>query len=268
MLNAAVLGSPIGHSLSPVLHRAAYAALGLDDWRYAVHEIRADELAGFVTGLDDSWRGLSLTMPLKEVAFDVAEDVSDVAARSGSVNTLVRRPKGGWDGHNTDVRGMVAALAGVEHSGVATVLGGGATARSALLALAELGVTRVRLAVRNIARAAGVERAAEGMALDVVHLADWPIAGDALVVSTLPPEGSQVAAAALGGRDRIDGTLLDVVYADWPTPLARAAADHAMSVVSGLDMLVNQAAGQVELMTGRRPPVEAMFAAVRREGLS
>lgn len=270
VLNAAVLGSPIGHSLSPVLHRAAYDALGLTQWRYAAHEVDEEAFLPFVAGLDETWRGLSLTMPLKEVAFEVAADVSPMALATGAVNTLVRRATGEWDAHNTDVHGIVAALAGPAAAASvptsATVLGSGATARSAVAALARLGVRQVRLAVRAEARPATLRMAADlGVEVEQVPLAHWAEAtgaGDApaLVVSTLPSGAGSAAAEVLAGR-RLHGTLLDVVYADWPTPLARAAAAGGLDVVCGLDMLVHQAAEQVRLMTGRDAPLEAMFAA-------
>jgi shikimate dehydrogenase len=274
VLNAAVLGSPVAHSLSPLLHNAAYRALGLAQWRYAAHEVDEEAFLPFVAGLDETWRGLSLTMPLKEVAFDVAADVSPTALATGSINTLVRRATGEWDAHNTDVHGIVAVLAGATSSrpatdgaGSATVLGSGATARSAVAALAHLGVSRVRLAVRGSARAATVRLAADlGVTLEQVPLWDWAASKSpgepALVVSTLPPAAGGAAAEPLRGRS-LSGTLLDVVYAGWPTPLARAAVDAGMGVVSGLDMLVHQAGEQVRLMTGHEAPLEAMFAAAR-----
>jgi shikimate dehydrogenase len=270
VLNAAVLGSPIAHSLSPVLHRAAYEALGLTQWRYAAHEVGEEAFLPFVAGLDETWRGLSLTMPLKEVALDVASDVSPVALATGAVNTLVRRATGEWDAHNTDVHGIVAALAGAARPGAAsptsaTVLGSGATARSAVAALAQLGVRHVRLAVRAKARPATLRLAADlGVDVEQVPLAHWAeVTGTdepALVVSTLPTGAGSAVAEVLACR-HLHGTLLDVVYADWPTPLARAGAAAGLEVVSGLDMLVHQAGEQVRLMTGREAPLEAMFAA-------
>jgi shikimate dehydrogenase len=270
VLNAAVLGSPIAHSLSPVLHRAAYEALGLEQWRYAAHEVGEEAFLPFVAGLDETWRGLSLTMPLKELAFDVASDVSPVALATGAVNTLVRRATGEWDAHNTDVHGIVAALAGAAGPGAAgltsaTVLGSGATARSALAALARLGVRHVRLAVRAQARPATLRLAADlGVEVEQVPLSQWAeVTGTdepVLVVSTLPTGAGRAAAEVLAGR-HLHGTMLDVVYADWPTPLARGGATAGLEVVSGLDMLVHQAGEQVRLMTGREAPLEAMFAA-------
>jgi shikimate dehydrogenase len=262
---AAVLGSPVAHSLSPVLHSAGYRALGLSNWSYDAHEVREPELAGWVAGRDGSWRGLSLTMPLKEVAFSVATTVSETARVTGAVNTLVRRHDGGWDAHNTDVRGIEAALADVDHGGEATLLGGGATARSAVIALGALGVQRIRLAVRGEARPETLRLAVHaGIALEVVPLSSWGASHHGgLVVSALPPTAGEAAAAVLGHKKR-RGTLMDVVYADWPTPLARAAAAVGMEVVSGLDMLVYQAAEQFRLFTGEQAPVQAMYAAGRQ----
>lgn len=261
---AAVLGRPVAHSLSPVLHTAAYRAVGLVDWSYDAHDVGADELGAFVARLNGSWRGLSLTMPLKEVAFDVASTVSETARLTGAVNTLVRRPDLGWDADNTAVRGLEGALAGVRHDGSAVILGAGATARSAVVGLARLGVRRLVLAVRGEARPQTLRLAGEcGVAVEVVPLSGWADHHrDQLVVSTLPPEGAWAATAALGAGPR-GGTLMDVVYADWPTPLAQAADRAGMTVLSGLDMLVHQAAEQFRLFTGQTAPVQAMYAAGR-----
>ena len=266
VLNAAVLGRPVAHSLSPLLHTAGYRALGLDDWAYGAHDLGADDLAAWVADRDDGWRGLSLTMPLKEAAFAVAATVSQTARLTGSVNTLVRRDDLGWDAHNTDVHGLVAALAHVDHEGSATLLGSGATARSAAVALARLGVTGVRVAARNPAATADLVTLLQtlGVGAEAVPLADWTAAAGRLVLSTLPPAASEATAVQLGAVDDLGGvTLLDVVYADWPTPLALAAERAGAAVVSGLEMLVHQAARQFELFTGRAAPVGVMLAAGR-----
>lgn len=268
VLRAAVLGSPVAHSLSPLLHTTAYAVLGLADWTYTRREVTRDELAGVVAGLDASWRGLSLTMPLKEVALEVAATVSATAREAGAVNTLVRRGDGGWDGHNTDVAGIVGTLRAAHHGGRATVLGSGATSRSAALALVDLGVDDVVVAARSADAAAGAVALLADHAVRARHVAldDWVVGPGGLVVSTLPPEASRAVAAVLdaAGADLGGVTLLDVVYADWPTPLARAAGAHGAEVVSGVEMLVRQAAVQVELFTGRPAPLEAMAAAAHR----
>ena len=266
VLNAAVLGRPVAHSLSPLLHTAGYRALGLDGWAYGAHDLGADDLAAWVAQRDDSWRGLSLTMPLKEAAFAVAATVSQTARTTGAVNTLVRRDDLGWDAHNTDVHGLVGALGHVDHAGSATLLGSGATARSAAVALARLGVTDVRVAARNPATTSEIVAllATLGVRAEAVPLAQWSVGTGGLVLSTLPPAAGGAAAAQLGTAADLTGvTLLDVVYADWPTPLARAAERSGARVVSGLEMLVHQAARQFELFTGHPAPVEVMLAAGR-----
>ena len=150
----AVLGSPIGHSLSPVLHRAAYAELGLDDWTYDGVVVDAAGLAGFLDGLDGSWRGLSLTMPLKRVVIPMVDSLDTWTRLSGVANTVLLGDERRL-GFNTDIPGAMAAL--VERTSAplesAVVLGGGATATSALLALVELGCTNARLLVRDPSRA-------------------------------------------------------------------------------------------------------------------
>ncbi|WP_367180053.1 shikimate dehydrogenase [uncultured Phycicoccus sp.] len=263
VLRAAVLGSPVEHSLSPALHRAGYAALGLQGWEYDRHEVGVAHLPAFVGALDETWRGLSLTMPLKEAALALATDTSDVARLAAAANTLVRRDDGGWDATNTDVAGAVAALRPHLSGPVqrALVIGAGATARSCVLALAELGVTTLTVRARDTAKAADLL----AWALDagvgvrngsVAAIDPWVTTRDDVVVSTVPPAAGDDVAATVPAAHA--GVLLDVVYAGWPTPLARAAAAAGMTVVSGLELLVHQAAEQFRLFTGRPAPVEAM----------
>lgn len=264
---AAVLGSPVAHSLSPVLHRAAYAEMGLDDWSYDAFEVGEDALEGFLAGLDGSWRGLSLTMPLKRVALSLADSVSDLAAKVGGANTLVLRD-GLRAADNTDVHGIVTALreAGLDGVASALVLGGGATAASALAALSRFGVPRVSVAVRSPERAAeAVEVGARfGVSAQVVRLDEVEGALPAdLVVSTLPGRAADAFAEPVAASG---AALFDVVYAPWPTALARAVAVAGGRVVGGFEMLLHQAVRQVVLMTGRDDvPVEAMRAAGEAE---
>lgn len=259
-MRAAVLGSPISHSLSPVLHRAGYAALGLNQWSYERFELTEPELPGFLAGLDDTWRGLSLTMPLKRVCLAVADQVSDLAKQADAGNTLVRLPNGDWRAENTDVSGLVAALRpGWDATwDQGAVLGSGATARSAVLALAELGVTQVRVHARNLTAARQLASWAP-LTVQVAGLEAWGDGAEPVVLSTLP---GGVADALPMPRGR-HGLLFDAVYANWPTLLARAAAAAGMQVVSGLDLLVHQAGLQFELFTGFPAPVEEMFKAGR-----
>ena len=272
---AAVLGSPISHSLSPALHMAAYRALGLSHWSYGAHEVQAPALLRFVAGLGPQWAGLSLTMPLKEAAFEVADEVSDLAREVGAINTLVRRADGRWSGDNTDVYGVSQSLreAGCTQVTSAMVLGSGATARSVVAALASLGCAKVTFAVRSVARQETLDQATRaGLEVDVVGLgAVADLLGDTrVVVSTLPVNalpGNTLPENALTGRLLHQGPrpvghlLMDVVYTGWPTPLARTFHEAGASVVSGLEMLVHQAAEQVRLMTGLVPPVDQLRAA-------
>jgi shikimate dehydrogenase len=252
---AAVLGSPIAHSLSPVLHRAAYAELGLP-WSYDAVEVSPAGLAAFLDGLDETWAGLSLTMPLKAAVLPLLTSVSDLARGVGAVNTVLLPQR---RGENTDVPGMVAALTahGISRLGSAAVLGGGATARSALAALGPLTDTPVRVFARGPEREAELRAAAARLGLDVQvrHWADAARAVEAdLVVSTTPASAGESRA----GEWPRACVLFDVVYDPWPTALARAASAAGATVIGGLDLLVGQAALQVELMTGRAAPVEAM----------
>ncbi|RCV53013.1 shikimate dehydrogenase [Marinitenerispora sediminis] len=264
---AAVLGSPIAHSLSPVLHTAAYAELGLAaEWEYQRHECGESGLAAFLDGCDASWAGLSLTMPLKRVALALADTVHEPAAAVGGANTLVFRD-GRRHAHNTDVAGIVAALreAGTTRVRTATVIGAGATAASALAALRELGATEphaVTALARYLGRTAELSAAAERMSAVVAFapLTDIERHLDVdLVVSTVPAGAADhLADVVAAGR----AAVFDVVYAPWPTPLAAAAAGAGRTAVGGFEMLLHQAAVQVELMTGaERAPVEAMRAA-------
>lgn len=256
-----MLGSPIAHSLSPALHRAAYAHLGLDDWSYEVVEVADTPTLEAVLGA--GWSGLSLTMPLKRLVLPMLDDVSELAAGVGAVNT-VTFPAGRRRGDNTDVGGVVAALreGGLTglHDGEGCVVGGGATAASAVAALSQLGDRRPTLVVRDASRAGATLQAAArlGVTPRVASFAEGPaVLGAALAtVSTVPTSGGGVVVGAL--PPSLGGVLLDVVYAPWPTDLALAWRSAGGEVISGAVMLLHQAAEQVRLMTGHHAPVDVM----------
>ncbi|MFC5149278.1 shikimate dehydrogenase [Streptomyces aureoversilis] len=261
---AAVLGSPIAHSLSPVLHRAAYAELGLGQWSYDRFEVDEAALPAFLGGLDGSWAGLSLTMPLKRAVIPLLDEVSETAASVEAVNTVVFTEDGRRLGDNTDIPGIAAALRerGVTEAGSAAVLGAGATASSALAALAGICTGEVTVYVRSEARAAEMREWGERLGV-AVRTADWSRAAEALtaplVIATTPAGAADALAGAVPERP---GALFDVLYEPWPTPLAAAWSARGGAVLGGLDLLVHQAVLQVERMTGcPRAPLAAMRAA-------
>lgn len=256
-----VVGDPVEHSLSPVLHRAGYAALGLD-LRYDAVRVPAGALAGFVAGLGPEWRGLSVTAPLKREALALADEVSGLAVLAGGANTLVRTP-GGWSADNTDVPGAVAAIrerfAGIVRS--ATILGGGATAASVGLALADLGIGEITVAARNPVNAAeavaAIERHPSAPRVLLVPLDEAGPAGGVLV-STVP---AAAQTDGLIGRVLPADVVFEVTYNEWPTPLVAAALSAGVPVVSGLDLLVHQAVHQFAMFTGHDGPLAAMRSA-------
>ncbi len=261
---AAVLGSPIEHSLSPVLHEAAYQALGLHAWQYDKIECDEPGLPRLVDSMGPEWAGLSLTMPLKRVALTVADEVSPLADALGAANTLVFPPAGGRRADNTDVTGMVCALreAGLTRVEQAVILGAGGTAQSALAAVRELGHRSPAVLVRDLARTGELREAAERLGMRPVisdGLFTEPLPAADLVISTLPGGAADPLSAT---RWKPDTMVLDVVYAPWPTSFAGSALAAGCPVVSGLTLLLYQAVSQVELMTGYPGPVEAMRTAL------
>lgn len=252
--HCAVLGSPIAHSLSPAMHRAAYRELGLNDWSYEAVEVDEAGLADFLDGLDDSWVGLSLTMPLKRAVISLADEVSKVANTLQIANTLELRA-GRRTASNTDCAGAMGALAEREVRTINSVrvLGGGATAASIVYAMTRTHRPSVEFVVRDESRAAAAASFARQAGCEVsVRQFDRPLLAVVdLLVSTVPSSAVRGTAHELVDSAR---AVLDVVYDPWPTALGQAAAKHSRTYVSGIDMLAHQAAFQVELFTGR--PVE------------
>ncbi len=239
----AVLGSPIAHSKSPALQRAAYRVLGLD-WQYSAIEVTGETLAEFFRSCDLSWRGLSLTMPLKRDVLALLDWRDDLVELAGGANTVLLE-NGQVRGFNTDVYGVEQALrsGGIDRLDRALVLGGGATAASALVAVASLGARNVVVAVRTPATAAplAVLGSRLGVAVELVTLGTHDGSADA-VISTLP--GGAQSGATFASTT---GVLLDVAYDPWPSAIA---AQWTGSIVSGLEMLLHQAVAQVRIFVG------------------
>lgn len=264
MPKAAVLGSPIAHSKSPLLHAAAYRALDLP-WVYERHEVDESGFGAFLAERGGEFRGLSLTMPLKRVAFAAAQEHDAAALATHAVNTLVFGDR--VRGYNTDVVGFRQALlaAGLPTSASATILGTGATAQSAAYAMVLDGVPELHLVGRRPA------------ALN--DMATW-LLGHGVTATThlwhepLPSTDVTIATVVAGATDDLippakPGLLFDSIYAPWPTRLAAAWLHAGAPVLSGTDLLVHQAAQQVLLMTlvhsdNREAIVQAMYEALRQ----
>ena len=270
---AYVLGHPIAHSLSPALHRAAYAYLGEANLEYDRRDTLPDDLPAIMRGVRNPAgteeapyiAGLSVTMPLKTAVIQYCDELSETARVTGAVNTVYPRGERVL-GDNTDVIGIVNALL---HAGLKpnherdepAVIGGGATAISALTALHKLGYRRASVYARSLHKLGSVQEAADrlGVQLEQVSLADLPQnlaeRGHHPVISTLPARAADEWASQLSGLKGASAThqpvLLDVAYNPWPSVLASAWEANGGTVVSGLEMLLYQAVEQVLLFTGR-----------------
>jgi len=264
-MRCAVLGDPVAHSLSPALHRAGYAAVGLD-WEYDAVRVTTEEFVSFVLGLGPEWRGLSLTMPHKRSHFGiVGAEVTARAQLAAAINTLVLEEGSIVLADNTDLPGAVAAVRERYDGPVSagTVLGGGATAASTGLALCELGARTVRLLARAPERARSTAMAIAAHPSDprveVLPLGEGEILGE-IVVSTVPAEAQDADLVTRCGDAPV---VFEVLYDPWPTPLAASVGGDRV-LVGGLDLLVHQAVLQFELFTGVAAPLDAMRLAGER----
>lgn len=259
-MKAAVLGKPISHSLSPVLHNAGYLAQNLNH-QYERHEVGEFELSNFIQTLDSGWMGLSLTMPLKVAAFAIADSVTPLVEISGSINTLVLGEQ--IVGYNTDIYGIVQACneSGVSSPQTCTIIGSGATARSAIVAAREMGVTSVELIARNSAAILQCDQIASELGITFIappiNESKWQESD--LVINTTP---SDVADKLLPDTSSVAGLLLDVIYHPWPTQIAERWIEAGGAICPGYLMLLHQAVAQYELFTGVDAPVEVMRSAL------
>lgn len=254
----AVLGSPVAHSLSPVMHNTAYRSLGMD-WTYGAIDTDIDDLARVLARRDENgavfWSGVSLTKPLKRAALQHVDGLSETTQALGVANTIIftgERRKA----HNTDVPGAIAALAqtGVTRLKQVRILGGGATAISLAHAAIRLGATYIEFRVRSPERSVAAVRFARDRGAEATATSlDEPILDVVDVVFSTVPD------SAIGSRahELVDaaGVVFDAIYDPWPTHLAAAATQRGRVLIGGLDLLAHQAARQVRLMTGF--PVDA-----------
>lgn len=269
-MRLAVLGSPVAHSLSPKLHSAAYRQLGLD-WHYDRIEMTGAELPGFIATLDSHWRGLSLTMPVKQDILHLLDGQDELVRLTGACNTVVNS-EGHLDGFNTDIYGIEAAFttAGIDRLTHAVILGAGATAASAVVAAKRLGADKVTIMARNPDRAGRVAAvgAALGVDLEVVRLGLALDGRPDAVMSTLP-NGASIAPEQLGADLRQGAVLFDVAYDPWPSSLGRVWSESGGQVISGFEMLLHQAVMQVRIFAGdgadvRLPDEDAVIEVMRK----
>lgn len=252
---AEVIGDPIAHSKSPLIHRFWLEALGIEG-AYRATRVAAEDLGAYFAGRreDPAWRGCNITIPHKQAALDHVDDPGGVRASIGAINTVIRGEEGGLIGTNTDAGGFYAPIAGLELEGRhAVVIGAGGAARAVLFALARVGIGRVTILNRNVLKAAGL-------------LGGFGLKGDAVPLgSPLPPADLLVNASALGmtGQPPLaldlaplpeHAVVYDAVYAPLETPLLAEARARRLDTVDGLEMLVGQAALAFELFFGAEPP--------------
>lgn len=265
--HAAVIGSPIAHSLSPALHRAAYRQLGLSDWEYEAIDVTPESLGDFMASRDASWAGLSVTAPLKEALLDYGVP-DQQASELRSANTLIF-------GHpnrlyNTDVTGMRDAMASYDviMPGTAVIIGAGATARSAIATLVRLGCRTIRCVARSAERAHASLDAISSLYGTDLTIVDWKdmdtLGTDSadVLISTVPVRYTPDQAEQLSA---VSPVVFDIVYRHYPTALNQAAVKAGRVSVDGIDLLVYQAIDQVRLMTGEEPLAEPLVEACREE---
>lgn len=264
MIRAALLGSPVAHSLSPVLHRAAYRAMALDG-EYEAIEIVASDLAQFIASRDESWTGFSLTMPLKEEVLRVADSVDPLVLQIQSANTLIRA-ESGWHALTTDVSGFQRALTahGVTQYENVLIIGAGATARAAAAACDEFGrhlVVINRSVKREEAMRGSVQRA-------VVSFINWSdeLPQVDLVINTTPAGVADVFVTQFTARPR--SVFFEALYHPWPTSLLAHWRALGGEVIDGLDLLVQQGIDQVALMSKHSVNREELAPILRAAGLA
>ena len=262
MIRAAVLGSPIAHSLSPLLHQSAYKILGAQG-TYEAIEVAAGELAQFLKGKDSDWTGFSLTMPLKEEVLAIANVIDPVAQKISSANTLFRRDNL-WFASSTDITGFGFALdsRGFTNAKSAIILGAGATARAVVGAL-DGRIDEIRIVSRNTGREEAIRKCATK---SVISFVPWeyttPIAQSDLVVNTTPLYGADLFADYLPSK--ISSLFFEVLYRPWPTVLHSRWRENGGETMDGIDLLVHQAIEQIALFSGKSVDRASMAQELRK----
>jgi shikimate dehydrogenase len=266
-----VLGWPVAHSRSPAMHNAALASLGMNDWRYQRLPVPPALFDETTLALGSSgFVGANVTIPHKQAALELADEVSDVAAQIGAANTLTFAEDGTILAENTDAPGLVAALGSSPRGMRVQLLGAGGSARAAAWALREAGASEVMVWNRSPQRA--VELASE---LGVRAVGE-PRAADLLINCTSVGLALQPSATEHEALNQLGLTfdqvgeysyVVDLVYRTGCTPLLAAARAHGSRTVDGLEILLAQGALSFEVWTGRKPQLDVMRRAAREEEL-
>ena len=246
MIKAAVLGSPVAHSLSPTLHMSAYRALGIEG-EYTAIEIKSDQLRSFLLSLDRDWRGFSLTMPLKEEVLKLANEVDPLANSIQSANTLIRTAQV-WRATTTDVKGFQEALHahGVDEFTKVLIIGSGATARAAAAAVDQRN-REIQVIHRNHGREGAMRKAAPYSSIEFLPWqAPLPVAD--LTINTTPAGVADHFASQITSTP--SGLFFEALYNPWPTKILNHWRRNGGKVIDGLDLLIYQGIEQIELMTG------------------
>jgi len=264
MIRAAVLGSPISHSLSPLLHKTAYAQLGLSA-SYEAIEVKADSLAEFMDDRDATWTGFSLTMPLKQEVISYAKHVDNLAQRINSANTLYRSA-GEWHATSTDVIGFTNTLKmhKIAIKGHIVILGAGATARAAAAAC-DSSNTQITVINRSLTRVQAMSDAVNESELSFLNWDDLSVLSDAdLVISTAP---AGVTDSIVLPAKTI-APYFEALYKPWPTPASALWASRGGKVLDGLDLLIHQAIAQIAIFSGLSFDAQLMYVKLREVGLA
>ena len=265
MIRAAVLGSPISHSLSPLLHSVAYKHLGVQGI-YTPIEVKDGQLKGFLDSCDDSWTGFSLTMPLKEEVLELASQVSDLAKRIRSANTLYKVDNE-WAAQTTDVPGFTQALHahGKDASGHVVIVGAGATAR-AVAAACDGVSSHITVMARSTTKLEMMSNCVEHSTLDFVSWGDCNYFESADVIVSTTPAGATDSLVDFFPANPT-GLFFDVLYKPWPTKALATWVKSGAESIDGLELLIHQGIDQVGLFTGLIFDRKEMSALMRKEAL-
>ena len=240
-IRAGVLGDPIAHSLSPLIHNTLYKALDIEG-EYSRFQVSEAQFSSFLgSHSPEDWSGFSLTMPLKEIALTHVTRIDPIAQRAQAINTLIP-VDGRWHGYNTDVIGFEKLLGDVDARSI-SILGAGGTARAALVALG----TQEKVSIYRRSQHRDPSLRGINPSITIKNWSDYQEAfADDLVINTVP-ELREVAIDRDSIRTR---AIIDALYAPWPTALSTLAERFGIHFQSGIDLLLSQALPQFTLMTG------------------